>query len=315
MDSYNLVPQRRIFFALAAGGGAALLCYFLNSAAFQLFPAYADSYARFGAPLIEELAKGTYWMLLIASAQVGFMIDAGICAFAVGAGFSLVENLFYLQQPTTHGVGVSTLRGFGTALMHGGVACIGAMLTVFLAERLAWRGPRLFLPGLLVAFTIHSFFNQGLLSPLLSTLTMLLLMPLLIAAVFLWSEQSLRHWLGAKLDEDLDLLHQIADGELHNTRAGAYLYAIQHSFPEAIRGDMLCMLHLSLELSLRAKGDLLLREAGVELPPDPDLEAQLEELAYLERSIGRTGLLALAPLLAQTQRDIWDLRRLRQTAS
>ena len=58
---------------------------------------------------------------------------------------------------------------------------------------------------------------------------------------------------------------------------------------------MLCLLHIGIELSVRAKGDLLMREAGVEIPPDREIDAQFEELAYLRSSIGPTALLALAP--------------------
>jgi len=315
MDSYKLVPGKRILVALGIGGAAAALCYAINSPAFHLFQAYGIDYARFGAPFIEELAKGWYWIFLIATARVAFMVDAGICSFAVGAGFSLVENFFYLQEKGGQGFAVSTLRGFGTAVMHGGVAAIAAMVTIFLSERKGWRGIRLFAPGLLAAMTIHSFFNQGLLSPVASTVVMLVSMPILMAAVFLWSESLLRHWLGDKLDRDIELLNMIATGELHRTRSGAYLQSLQDVFPPAIRGDMLCMLQLTIELSVRAKGDMLMREAGIEIPPDPEIEAQFQELAYLEKSIGRTGMLAVGPLLSQTPRDLWEMRRLAQSRS
>jgi hypothetical protein len=240
------------------------------------------------------------------------MVDAGICAFAVGAGFALVENFTYLQTPGGHGIGVSILRGFGTATMHGGVAAIAAMISIFLAERRGSSGLGLFVPGLTAAMAIHSFFNQGLMSPVASTLTMLISIPVLLAAVFLWSEASLRRWLGDKLDKDIELLNMIANGELHRTRSGAYLQSLQDSFPAATRVDMLCMMQLTIELSVRAKGDLLMREAGFDVPPDPELEAQFQELAYLQRSIGRTGLLAIAPLLSQTPRDLWEMRSLAQ---
>ncbi len=312
MDSYKLVPGNRILVALSSGGAAAGISFVINSAAFYFLPAHSDEYARFGAPLVEELAKGCYWMFLIATARVAFMVDAGICAFAAGAGFALVENFRYLQALAGQGIAVSTLRGFGTALMHGGVAAIAAMVTIYLSERRGWRGVPLFAPGLLAAMTIHSFFNQGLLSPVASTVAMLVSMPILIAAVFLWSEASLRRWLGDKLDRDIELLSMISTGELHRTRTGAYLQSLQDAFPPAIRGDMLCMLQLTIELSVRAKGDLLLREAGIEIPPDPEIEAQFKELAYLEKSIGRTGLLAVGPLLSQTPRDLWEMRRLVQ---
>jgi hypothetical protein len=72
------------------------------------------------------------------------------------------------------------------------------------------------------------------------------------------------------------------------------------------------MLQVTIELSVRAKGDMLMREAGIEIPPDPEIEAQFQELAYLEKSIGRTGMLAVGPLLSQTPRDLWEMRRLAQ---
>lgn len=312
MDSYKLVPAQRILLALLSGGVAAGFCYALNSTIFRLFPGNAMGYARFGAPVAEELAKGCYWIFLIATTRVAFMVDAGICAFAAGAGFSLVENFAYLQTTTGQGIAVSTLRGLGTAMMHGGVAAIAAMVSIFLAERLGWRGIRLFVPGLLFGMAIHSFFNLGLFSPLVSTVAMLVSMPLLIAGVLLWSEASLRNWLGSKLDRDLELLEMIATGKLYSTPSGAYLQSLQDRFHPSVRGDMLCMLQLTIELSVRAKGDLLLREAGMEIAPDPEIDAQFQELAYLERSIGRTGLLAVAPLLSHTPRELWEMRRLAQ---
>jgi hypothetical protein len=310
MDSYKLVRRSRIAAAILAGGTAAGVSFMINTAAFQCFPEQAGAFARAGAPVVEELAKGAYWMFLISTARVAFMVDAGICAFAGGAGFALVENFFYLQILGGHRLGVFILRGFGTATMHGGVAAIAAMLSIFLLERSGQHGPRLFAPGLLVAMAIHSFFNQGLLSPVASTIVMLVSIPLLLVVVFLWSEASLRHWLGDKMDKDIELMNMIATGELHRTRSGAYLQSLQDAFPPAIRADMLCMLQLTLELSVRAKGELMLREAGLEVPPDPEIEAQFRELAYLERSIGRTGMLAVGPLLSQTPRDLWEMRSL-----
>jgi len=71
---------------------------------------------------------------------------------------------------------------------------------------------------------------------------------------------------------------------------------------------MLTFLHLTLELSARAKGDLMRREAGLEVPPDPNLESRSKELRYLEKSIGPTGMLAIRPLISSTRRDLWEIR-------
>jgi hypothetical protein len=70
---------------------------------------------------------------------------------------------------------------------------------------------------------------------------------------------------------------------------------------------MLCLIRINLELSLRGKGILIAREAGLDLPVGDDVGANLEELKYLERAIGPTGMLAVRPLLRNSSRDLWHL--------
>jgi RsiW-degrading membrane proteinase PrsW (M82 family) len=312
LDSYKLVSIRTVGTALAAGGLAALVCFAFNSIIFRQFPGYEDQYARFGAPVVEELAKAVYWIFLIATAQAAFMADSAICGFAVGAGFALVENISYLHLLEGRGFGVWILRGFGTAVMHGGVAALGATLSAYLLESRKWAGVLLFAPGVAAAMVLHSAFNQNLQSPLISTIAAVTGLPLLLGIVFYFSERSLRAWLGGQLDQDIDMLSEIGSKEFQQTRVGAYLTALQETFPPAVRGDMLSLLQLTSELSMRAKSDLLLREAGLELDADPELDSLFVELKYLEKSIGPTGMLAVRPLLSQTPRDLWEMHRLRR---
>lgn len=311
LDSYKLVTLGNVATALAAGAVAAAVSYELNAAVVHRFPGYQDQFARFGAPVVEEIAKGAFWVFLIATARVAFMVDSAICGFAVGAGFALVENVFYLHALENVGIGTWLLRGFGTAIMHGGVVAIGALLSVYLSESRQWRGVRQFAPGLAAAMILHSLFNQGVLSPVSSMVATVAVLPLVFMAVFYWSESSLRRWLAGKLDQDIDMIAMIATGQFKQTPQGAYLMSLKDAFPPEVRGDMLTLLHLTLEISARVKGALMLREAGMEVPPDPALESHFKELKYLEKSIGPIGLLAVRPLLSQTPRDLWELHQLR----
>ncbi len=99
------------------------------------------------------------------------------------------------------------------------------------------------------------------------------------------------------------------------TRVGRYLESIRAHFPGLVVADMLCLLRIHLELSIRAKGLLIARSVGVEVPLEPQVHANLEEMRYLERTIGPTGRLALMPLRRTSSRDLWQIMLLAREAS
>jgi hypothetical protein len=76
---------------------------------------------------------------------------------------------------------------------------------------------------------------------------------------------------------------------------------------------MLCLLRLRAELGIRAKGLLMMREAGFEPEPTAGVRDTFEELRYLEKSIGRTGMLAIHPFIHTSTRDLWQLNLLDET--
>jgi protease PrsW len=313
LDSYKLMSLRRTVRNILVGCAVAAVCYGINTAAFSALSGNDLWYVRFAAPVVEELLKAAWLVWLIRSNRIGFMVDAAISGFAIGAGFALVENLTYLLQlqgdvsPL-----VWLLRGFGTAMLHGGCTAIAGIVASSLAERHGAQRWSIYLPGLAIAIAIHIAYNAAVLSPIASAAAILVGLPVLLAVVFMQSEASLRRWLGEGLDKDVDLLLTISGGGLSETHAGRYLKALKTSFPPEIVGDMLCLLQLSLELGAKAKGDLLLREMDFEVPPDPTVPARLKELEYLEKSIGTAGRRAMAPLLSRSTRDLWQLHMLRE---
>ncbi len=159
----------------------------------------------------------------------------------------------------------------------------------------------------LAATLVHSLYNHFLLPPVLAAAVLLVALPLLVIAVFERSERATRDWLGVGLDTDLELVETIVSGQALETRTGEYLRSLKAHFPGEVVADMLCLVRIQAELAIRAKGLLLAREAGLEAPVGEDVRANLRELRYLERSIGRTGLLALKPVLRQTARDLWQV--------
>lgn len=310
LDSYKLVRIRWVLGMVAAGGAIAVACAQLNPWVLEAAALDHRTFTRYVAPAIEELLKGSVILLAIWRRRVGFLVDAAISGFAVGAGFAAIENFYYLRVLADPNLAIWTIRGFGTAIMHGGVTAIFSVITLHLTERFDSRAPHVVAPGLLVAVVIHSFFNHFYLSPGVSTLVLLITFPLLFALVFRASESATHDWLGVGFDTDQELLMVIKSGKIGGTRVGRYLASLRDRFPPETVVDMLNLIRLQLELSMKAKGVLLFKNAGFPVPEDPEIEERFEELRYLEKSIGRTGKLALSPIFSMSRKDLWQLHLL-----
>jgi hypothetical protein len=269
---------------------------------------YVD-YARWVSPWLEESLKAALIVYLIQTRRVGMLVDAAIYGFAVGTGFALFENAYYLMmRPETHPA-VQVIRGFGTAIMHGGATAVFAIVSLSQAERFPDRWLRVFVPGLVAAVILHAVYNSLLLKPVFATLGILMLLPPLIYFTFEHSEKTLRDWLESDLDSDVELLESINSGEFSDSHVGRYLHSMRDKFDGPVVADMLCYLRLHVELALRAKGVLMMKESGFDEPPmDEELKAQIEELRYLERSLGKSGELALRPIVMTTGKDLWQLQ-------
>ena len=307
-DAYKLLRLRMVLSVVAAGALAAGASYLLNNWAYGHFPGDFEAYSRYLSPWIEESLKAALIVFLIRTRRVGLAVDAGIAGFAIGTGFALIENLYYLASRPEAALPVQVIRGFGTAIMHGGTTTVLAMISITLYESRPNGGLQLLLPGFLAAVALHSGFNSLLGWPALATLATLLVLPLAIYLVFRHGERTLRDWLDADLDSNVQLLESINTGRFLDSNAGRYLQSLRERFRGEDLADMLCCLRLHGELALRAKGILLLRESGMDEPPiDAEVRDKLAELAQLERAIGRAGMLALRPLMMATGKDIWQL--------
>jgi RsiW-degrading membrane proteinase PrsW (M82 family) len=310
IDSYKLVALRAILLSVAAGVAAALAGYAVNVVLRPALGLDFTRYSLYGAPVVEETLKAVFVVYLLQRNKVGFVVDAAIHGFGIGTGFAFAENLYYLQASPDAAVWTWIVRGFGTAIMHGGTTAIVAMVSKTLHDRSAGLRLHLLLPGIGLAVVLHSLYNHFLLHPLLATALIVLVVPYLTVAVFQRSERGTKAWVGTGFDTDLELLRVVRSGQVAETPVGRYLTTLRHRFAPEVIVDMMCLLRLRAELAVRAKAVLMMREAGFDAPPDPALKDTFEELRYLERSIGKTGLRALHPFLDTSTRDLWQMHML-----
>lgn len=307
MDSYKLVSLRSILWVILAGALLPVAGYWINGYVIGVLGWDLQAYSRYAAPLIEECLKASVLILLFRTNRIGFMVDSAILGFAVGAGFSLLENIYYLNLASDAHIALWVVRGFGTAIMHGGVTALFGVISQVLTERSMKINPLLYIPGLVFAVTLHSIYNHFPGSAILTTLGTLLVLPPIFMLVYQHSARAMHNWLEVDFDEDALLLEQINSGAFTTSKIGRFLEDLKQKFAGPVVVDMLCYLRLYTELALRAKGVLMMRENGLDTPVGERTRAKFEEMRFLEKSIGKTGCLAMRPFLQMTRKDLWQL--------
>jgi RsiW-degrading membrane proteinase PrsW (M82 family) len=306
LDSYKMVELHLVIGVIVAAGLVAYIAMYMNGWVETGLNLERVTLQRYAAPPLEECLKGLIVIALIRFNRIGFLVDAAILGFAVGAGFAVVENYTYMQDNTAN-LGVWIVRGFGTAVMHGGVTALFAIISQRLTERSLKFNPVWFLPGFALAVVLHSIWNHFFFNPVLATMGTLLILPPMLFVVYRKSAQSMHDWLEADFDEDAELLEELTSGEFTESRIGKYLLELRGSYKGTVIADMLCYLRLYTELALRAKGMLMAREGGLDAPVGERTKEKFQELKYLEKSIGKTGCLAMRPYLHMTRKDLWQI--------
>jgi RsiW-degrading membrane proteinase PrsW (M82 family) len=92
LDSYKLVPMKWVLGAIVLGCVTGVASYPLNMIGLQWLDVDFTTYTRYFAPLVEEALKALIIWVLMRNNRIGFVVDAAIFGFAVGAGFAIFEN-------------------------------------------------------------------------------------------------------------------------------------------------------------------------------------------------------------------------------
>jgi len=167
-----------------------------------------------------------------------------------------------------------------------------------------------FLPGLLLASLIHSAYNHFYLHPIFQTLLILIVVPAILVIIFQINEKQLQNWLEIEFFNEAELLNSMKKGEFTKSKSGRYLASLKEHFPAEIIVDMYCFISLYLELSIKAKRNIMLVECELPVIKEVDLEEKLVEFKNLRKTIGKSGELAISPLIKLNQRDLWKLSSL-----
>ncbi len=311
LDSYSLVSFREVAATMLAGVVLCLLALQVNGFAIERLHMDFTDYSREAAPVIEESLKACALIYFFARNRIGFMIDAAIMGFSVGAGFALVENIYLLYAFPQANLGVWIIRGFGTAVMHSGATALFAMLVQWLIERRVRPIALAFLPALVAAIALHAAFNWLGSSPLAATVVLLIVCPVALVLVFSKSEHAVHQWLLSDYEFHQQLLESIKSGAATQEEARRVLGMLADKLaPERLK-DVFTYMQIHTELVLRAEKFSLARENGEKLSITREDEERFRQMRALERRIGRTGLMTIRRHLHFSRRELWELNELK----
>ena len=326
MDVFRLMSVRELCGLLAAGGVLAGAAYFANGYLIHWheldeLPIGGTNYTKYSAPLLEETLKASLVFALFVRNRIGFMVDAAITGFAIGAGFSLVENGVYLwNYAQVANLGVWLVRGFGTAVMHGSATAAFGVAGQFLAERRAkvegarYRlRPALFLPGLGLAILIHGLYNHFPQQGVLAMAVTLVVAPLSLALVFIKSENAAHKWLLSEYQTHEHMLEAIAAGHLDDSPAGRFVLSLSERLEPAAAAAAFDYLKLHTDLLAKAGQTLIARESGdLEDVSAAEVRDEFAKLRALEKTLGRAALMAIRPHLEVSRHELWEMHELRR---
>ncbi len=314
LDVFKLVGLWETVGLLLLGGAAAIAAYPVSGVFLDTLPIGFSAYSRFAAPWIEEALKAIVIVGLFRFNRIGLSLDAVIMGFAVGAGFSVVENIFYLIRFPELDAPVWLVRGIGTAVMHGTTAAIMAVVAQGLAARelhhdaqdfhfrLWW-----FAPGYLIAVAIHTTFNQFPSQPMLAMLATALLAPLTLMAILRFGTSKAKAWLAEEEDAHRSLLKTLEAGAFPDKpgwrridelveRAGPQTGALIREYVSVLT-----------RLILAEEGILLRQSEDTHRVKTDEAAALFGRFKDLRGALGPATIHALTSLLPFSRSDYWEV--------
>ena len=307
MDSFKLTKWPTLLFSIGAG-----LVMFLVSYLICRIPAIGESKLLTSA--VEELCKGAIVYLLIARRKVGLLGDATIYGSAIGAGFGLLSNIFYLSAHGEADVWHTIFLGCEAAVMHIGCTSLLAMALIMVHQGKFGATRKAKVLGTVVAFlvaiVVHYIHALEPINPLILTILLIIYFFLSKRSLFKKNSKFVHDWLDEGINSEITLLGSVRRGEFASTKAGEYLLSLRDNYTPETFFDMLCYIQNYLELSIAAKSNLMLKEAGMEPVHDPVNQSRIQELHALRKRIGPTAEIAVSPIVDRNQVNTWAVKNL-----
>ncbi len=323
IDNFSLISVKRLLLLILCGMLTALACFALFQLTGKIIP---ESQSDSVNPIIEEMVKGIPLLWLAARKKIVFFIDSVICGAAVGGGFSILENIFYLLLGDEMGIGTVLFRGLEVALVHMGCSALVAAGLMLIVRMIEYSRSRSVVKKSDIAMSVfllseapvlHLFHNTFHFVPLVQFVFVIGTLGGLLVWTYFYDVEMIHSWIDTGLDKQLDLLASIKTGRLDDTPTGKFLESVKDAFPQKDYFDIICYVQLHVELSVASRSRVMLRETGLEdnLPLSDEMKEQIisqyVEYKILEKRLGNAARMTIAPIVKYDPAEYKALEDLR----
>lgn len=323
IDNFSLISVKRLLLLILCGMLTALACFALFQLTGTIIP---QSLSDSVNPIIEEMVKGIPLLWLAARKKIVFFIDSVICGAAVGGGFSILENIFYLLLGDQMGIGTVLFRGLEVALVHMGCSALVAAGLMLIVRMIEYSRSRSVVKKSDIAMSVfllseapvlHLFHNTFHFVPLVQFVFVIGTLGGLLVWTYFYDVEMIHSWIDTGLDKQLNLLASIKTGRLDDTPTGKFLESVKDAFPPKDFFDIICYVQLHVELSVASRSRVMLRETGLEdnLPLSDAMKEQIIsqyiEYKTLEKRLGNAARMTIAPIVKYDPAEYKALEDLR----
>jgi RsiW-degrading membrane proteinase PrsW (M82 family) len=296
---------------LCAGWGAvAFLLALQMDAVITEYAGFTLTITLFG-PIVEEILKSLVLVYATRRRDFTYFVDGAVYGFAAGAGFALLENLYYFSTVEGSGLALGFSRSFSTALMHGSAtALVGIALGRLRYGRGASRLASLFL-GWVAAMALHIGFNN-LVDRTQSALTLPLAITLglggvgLVAGFIFLGLAEERRWLRETLGRQVGVSAGEAAVVQKLDNLESLLAPVGEHFGPEKRQQAEAFLKLQAKLGLKRKVQELTPDAKQRAEMARQVAALRADIDVIRKGLGIYCMSYIRSILPPESEPLWD---------
>lgn len=314
LDFYQTGQFQIIAISVILGGiaytPAAVTNWYLN----QFASIDLETIERFIAPFHEEIIKGLFLLYLLKRSQFVYSVDGLLYGLAVGIGFAVVENIFYISE-FSNAANIALQRIFSTSLVH---AFSSAVLGITLVTlRSGTNSHQWFFPiaGLFFAIGQHMFYNNIIHSSLIIDKQIhpaVTYIPGLFGGVFIhnviqFGKKQAQSWIKENLGMNDRVTKQETEAvNLFATTDDILLPIVERFGPEKA-SQVEKLLYHQARMGIKRKSlNSIQGNQKMRTTVEAEIREMQEDMEKLRREIGTYAMLFVRGLFTEEMISVWD---------